>query len=228
VKSRIRVIAAITFVVLLLLPWTIAQTVPQLTPFSADMQFSSNRAPAAMRGMTGKIYVSHQHMRMDMNGGPGGGPIMITDFATRTMDTLMPEQHMYMEFKADQMQRPGMGPNIRPLPNPNNPCANMEGVTCKNLGVEQVNGRTCDHWQMTHQNGEVSNMWIDQKVHFPIKTVSGESSWELTNIKEGEPAASLFEIPSGYQKMDMGGMMGGAMRGMPPQQPPQSPQPPQP
>jgi hypothetical protein len=37
----------------------------------------------------------------------------------------------------------------------------------------------------------------------------------LTNIKEGEPAASLFEIPSGYQKMDMGSMMQG-MR--PPQQ----------
>lgn len=226
-KSRISIVSAIGFVVLLLLPLAAAQTTPHLTPFSADMQFSSNRGPAAMHEMSGKIYVSHQHMRMDMGGGPRGGAIMITDFATKTTDTLMPEQHMYMEFKADQMQRPGMGPNIRPVPNPNNPCANEQGMTCKNLGVEQVNGRTCDHWQITLKNGEVSNMWIDQKIHFPIKTVTQDSSWELTNIQEGEPAASLFEIPAGYQKMDMGGMMGGAMRGMPPQ-PPEPPQPPQP
>jgi hypothetical protein len=91
----------------------------------------------------------------------------------------------------------------------------MEGATCKNLGTEQVNGRSCDHWQITDKNGKVSNLWIDQKIHFPIKTVSEDSTWELSNIKEGEPAASLFEIPPGYQKMDMGSMMQG-MR--PPQQ----------
>ena len=56
---------------------------------------------------------------------------------------------------------------------------------------------------------------MSQKLHFPIKTVSQDSSWQLTNIKEGQPEASLFEIPPGYQKMDMGSMMQG-MR--PPQQ----------
>ena len=91
----------------------------------------------------------------------------------------------------------------------------MEGWSCKNLGTDQVNGRTCDHWQVTDKNVKISNLWIDQKIHFAIKAVSQDSSFELTNIKEGEPSASLFEIPSGYQKMDMGGMMKG-MR--PPQQ----------
>ncbi len=224
-KFRISTISAIGSVVLLLLSLAATQTAPHLTPFSADMQVSSNRGPAGMHDMKGKIYVSQQHMRMEMGGGPGGGPIMITNFATQTMDTLMPQQHMYMEFKADQMRRPGMGPNIRPVPNPNNPCAGEPDMTCKNLGIEQVNGRTCDHWQVTRKNGEVSNMWIDQKVHFPIKTVTQDSSWELTNIKEGEPAASLFVIPPGYQKMDMGQMMQGMH---PPQQPPEPTQPPQP
>ena len=216
-KPRIRTISVITFfALLLLLPWATAQ-MTQLTPFSADMQFSSTKGQGASREMSGKIYVSREHMRMDMTGGPVGGAIMITNFATKTSDTLLPEQHMYMEFKADEMQgrRPGMGPNIKPLPDPNNPCANQEGMTCKNLGIEQVNGRSCDHWQITDKNGRVSNVWIDRKIHFPIKTVSGDSTWELTNIKEGEPAASLFEIPAGYQKMDMGGVMQG-MR--PPQQ----------
>ena len=167
--------------------------------------------------MSGQVYVSHKAMRMDMNSGPRGGAIMINNFTTKTTDMLMPQQHMYMEFKADQMQgrRQGMMPNISAPPDPNNPCANQPNTTCKNLGTEQVNGRTCTHWQVTDQNGKVSNLWIDQQIHFPIKLVTPDSAWQLTNIKEGEPAASLFEIPAGYQKMDMGGMMQG-MR--PPQQ----------
>jgi hypothetical protein len=215
-QPRVRNVPGIVLAVLLLLPWAAAQT-PQLTPFSADMQVTSTRGAAAAHEMTGKIYIDREHMRMDMAGGQRGGAIIITNFVTKTSDTLMPQQHMYMEFNADQMQahRPGMAPNIKPLPDPNNPCANQEGMTCKNLGVEQVNGRSCDHWQITDKNGKVTNVWIDQKIHFPIKTVSEDSTMELTNIKEGEPAASLFEIPPGYQKMDMGSMMQG-MR--PPQQ----------
>lgn len=213
-KLRIHIVPAIMFAALLLLQLATAQT-PQLTPFSADMQFSSTRANAPHE-MDGKMYVSREHMRMDMQGGPGGQAIMITNFANRTTDTLLPAQHMYMEFKSDQTQVRGPGmPSIKPLRDPNNPCANDEGTTCKNLGVEQVNGRSCDHWQITNKNGKVSNVWVDHKLHFPIKTVSEDSTWQLTNIKEGEPDASLFQIPPGYQKMDIGGMMQG-MR--PPQQ----------
>ncbi|HZL66321.1 MAG TPA: DinB family protein, partial [Candidatus Limnocylindrales bacterium] len=38
---------------------------------------------------------------------------------------------------------------------------------------------------------------------------------KLSNIEEGEPDASLFQIPPGYTKMDMGSMM---QMGHPPQQ----------
>ena len=80
-------------------------------------------------------------------------------------------------------------------------------MTCKKIGVEEVSGRTCDHWEMTDKQGKVANIWIDQKLHFPIKTVSAGLDMLLTNIKEGEPDASLFQIPAGFHKMDMGGMM---------------------
>lgn len=212
-KLRIRALPVMVLAALLL-PLATAQ-IPQLTPFSADMQVTSTRANA--HETDGKIYISHDHMRMDIQGGPRGQAIMITTFSTKTTEMLMPEHNMYMEFKDDgsQTRRAAMMPSVKPFRNPNNPCANEEGTTCKNMGVEEVNGRSCDHWQMTDKNGKVSNVWIDQKLHFPIKTVSQDSSWQLTNIKEGQPEASLFEIPPGYQKMDMGGMMQG-MR--PPQQ----------
>ena len=211
-SARIRM-ALLIVCAALTIPWAAAQ-VPQLQPFSADMQINSSHG-AGGREMSGKIYITREHMRMDMSGARTGS--MITNFATKTVDILMPEQHMYMETRADAAQgrRPGMAPDIKPLADPNDPCASRQGFTCKNLGAEQVNGRSCDHWQITDKNGKVSNVWVDRKLHFPIKSVTDDSTWELTNIQEGEPAASLFEIPAGYQKMDMGSMMQG-MR--PPQQ----------
>lgn len=208
---------AMCFVILaaLLTSYAIGQSIPKLTPFSADMQLTSGNG----QQMNGKMYITPQHMRMDMQGGPRGESIMITTFANQTTDMLMPQAHMYMEFTADQAmamgRRQGVTSNIKPLRDPSNPCASEEGLTCKNLGVEQVNGRSCDHWQVTDKNGKVTNVWIDQTLHFPIKSVSGETTWELTNIKEGEPDASLFDIPAGYRKMDMGSMMQG-MQGMKP------------
>lgn len=211
---KVRTVAALPFILILaLMQVGAAQAAPQLIPFSADMQFSSPHIPNSGE-MSGKLYINQQHMRMDMQGGPGSGAVVITNFVTKTSDMLMPQQHMYMEVTAQQMERRG-GPGIKPLTDPSNPCADEPDMTCKNLGVEQVNGRTCDHWQLTDKNGTVTNTWIDQKIHFPIKTVSPDATYVLTNIKEGEPAASLFEIPTGYQKMDLGNMMQG-MR--PPQQ----------
>ncbi len=204
-KLRLRLAPALLFGALLSIP--AAAQVPHITPFSADMHVASHDGQT----MNGKLYFTPNHMRMDMQGGPRGGSVLITDVATQTSDMLMPQQHMYMEFKADQaamMHRPGMAPSIKPFTDPSNPCASEAGASCKNLGVEQVNGRACDHWQITSKNGKVTNAWIDQKLHFPIKSVSEDSTWELTNIQEGEPAASLFEIPPGYRKMDLGAMQG--------------------
>jgi uncharacterized protein DUF4412 len=217
VKLRFHILMA-TAILLLLAQLAIAQMAMQPQPFSADMQFSSTRGGSMTRDMTSKMYFGSGHMRMDVQGGPRGGSIIITDFKTQTTDILMPEQHMYMEYKAGEMpghQPGGMMPDVKPLRDPSNPCANEEGMTCKKIGVEEVNGRTCDHWQITDKNGKVASVWIDQKLHFPIKTVSEDSTLTLTNIKEGEPDASLVQIPAGYTKMDMGSMM---QMGRPPQQ----------
>ena len=208
-KTRYAIVLMAT-TILMLAQLASAQAAVQPQPFSADMQFSSTRGGAMTRDMTGKMYFGSGHMRMDMQADPrGGSGVIITDFKTQTIDILMPEQHMYMEHKADEMagRRPGMMPSIKPFRDPGNPCAGEEGITCKKVGEEPVNGRTCDHWQITDKNGKVSNVWIDQKLHFPIKTVSEDSTLELSNIQEGEPSASLFQIPPGYTKMDMGSMM---------------------
>lgn len=201
----------------LLLQMAIAQDGPPLkTPFSADMKYTSKRAGGT--DTTGKVYLGQENMRIEVNeGGPYGGAVVINNFATHTSDVLLPSQHMYMEMSSDRSK---MGrsrnllPDIRGL-DPNNPCSHDQSYTCKDLGAETVDGRATEHWRITDKDGSVSDAWIDKALKFPIKSVSDGQTWTLTNIKEGEPAASLFEIPSGYQKMDMQQMMGGAR---PPQQ----------
>ena len=126
---------------------------------------------------------------------------------------------MYIEHKAGDAPGRGTGgptQDLKPY-DPDHPCATQPDLTCKKVGVEVVSGRTCDHWEMTDKEGKVANFWIDQKLHFPIKTVSQNSTMLLSNIKEGEPDAGLFQIPSGYRKMDLRGMMPPGAGG-PPQQ----------
>ena len=63
----------------------------------------------------------------------------------------MHERKMYMEMKDGAQQR--MGRMMRPADvkafDPANPCAGEEGVTCKKVGEETVNGRDCEKWEFT-------------------------------------------------------------------------------
>jgi hypothetical protein len=221
VKS-VRTACTLLFVILLLSPFLPAQAPPQLNPFAADMSYSGvAKGDRPARDMDGKIYFGHDRMRMEVQGGPRGQSVILTDFKAQITDILLPQQQVYIEHKMGEMaaRRPGMMPNLKPFRDPNNPCAGDEGTTCKNLGVEDVNGRPSDHWQITDKNGKVTNAWVDQKLHFPIKTVNEDGTWELSNIKEGEPEASLFQLPAGYRKIDPSMMRGmGGMQSGPPQQ----------
>ena len=204
--------------VLLLLQLASAQ-LPHLTPFSADLEISSTGGDTGQRDMQGKLFVATGHMRMNMDNPTGRQTAIITDFATKTVDILLVPQQMYIEHKAGDPTGRGPGAltqDLKPY-DPDHPCATQPDLTCKKIGVEDVNGRTCDHWEMTDKNGKVTNFWIDQKLHFPVKTVSQNSTMLLSNIKEGEPDAALFTVPADFHKVDMRGMMPPSGGG-PPQQ----------
>jgi hypothetical protein len=183
-----------------------AQT-PQITPFAADLQISTSRPEASVREITGKVYAGNGHVRMNMESG-GHSTALITDFATKTTDVLLIDQKMYIEHKVDALggHNPDMMSDSMKPYDPANPCANEPDVTCKKIGVEPVSGRTCDHWEVTDKQGRVTNLWIDQQLHLPVKVVTKDATMLLSNIKEGEPDASLFTIPGGYHKLDLGSM----------------------
>lgn len=200
-------LAACALLVLAISQLCVAQVyVPQ--PFSADM--ASTNANGTK--MTGKFYFSPPNSRIDATT-QGGNVSMISNSGTNYI--VMHDRHMYMESQPNQPN-----PFMRQAPftprdfDPKNPCAwaKQKGASsCKSLGTETVNGRVCDKYQGVSGDGKVTGTgWIDQKLHFPIKWISSDgATFDVTNVKEGTPDASLFQPPAGYQKMNIPSMPGG-------------------
>ena len=194
--------------VLLLMGATLqAQFLPQ--PFSADFSASTTSHTG---DLTGKFFFSLPSSRMDMSA-QGREMSMIMDGSKQVNYMLMHAQKMYMEIRAGQFN-----PMARNLPqvehsfDSKNPCASSlhSDSTCKDLGPDTRNGRPCEKWQLTQKNGHTTTMWVDQKLHFPIRSENSDGSvFEFSNIKEGAQPASLFDIPAGYKKFDMANMPSG-------------------
>lgn len=196
---------------LMILAFTSAFAYQGPPPFSADVATTSAKGNV---NMTGKAYFALPKMRIDMGGagdakaaGPFGGKItMIVDGAAKVAYMLMAEQHMYMEFPTDKESPMTLRmPKVEDMLRGGDPCAGREGAVCKKVGTESINGRACDKWEMTEKSGKTETLWMDQKLHFPLKVIAGDITTVYTNIKEGAQDPALFKIPDGFRKMDMGG-----------------------
>lgn len=177
------------------------------TEFSADMvDTQKGDAPNA------KIYFAKDKMRFEpTQKNPRGTGSMIMNLATQTSTVLMDRQHMYMEMPA-QMTAQRSAYTFFRTGDVEAACADWaqqthnQGSSCHKGGNDTVNGRSTVKYEGTNANGDTSTFWIDPKLRFPVKWQGKNNSWELRNIQEGSQPASLFEIPAGYTKMDMGGM----------------------
>ncbi len=144
-----------------------------------------------------------------------GTAIMIWNTAAHQYFVLMPERHVYLELGSPMMQQAVTF--WRPV-DVNNACPDWEKLaaqlkttekmgSCKRVGDDAVNGRAAVKYEGTSADGKKSEVWLDSKLRYLIKVKDAEGDgMEFRNIHEGALAGSLFEIPPGYQKMDMGSM----------------------
>lgn len=190
-------------VVILIATFALAQT-----EFSADVvDNQKGDTPQA------KIYFAKDKMRVESaKKDPRGGGAFILNMATQTSTVLMDQQHMYMEMPP-QMAKQRMSYDFFRVGDVENACSEWlaqsrnKGGTCHKVGNETVNGRSTVKYEGTNANGETGMVWIDPKLRFPVKWQGKNGGGELRNIQEGSQPSSLFEIPAGYSKFDMGSMM---------------------
>ncbi len=135
---------------------------------------------------------------------PQRGSILIVDLKQQTGFFVLPENKTYTELPPGKVPLPM--PFFHPA-DPENACAAWESLakkpgTCTKVGDGTINGRAAVEYKGTAPNGDTGSAWVDRKLSFVIKWAGQKGAAEFRNIKEGTQAATLFEIPKGYDRVD--------------------------
>jgi len=139
--------------------------------FSADViQTMSQQEP-----QQGRIYIGDDQVRTDITVS-GRTMIQIIDIKQQTAYMLDPAQKSYMERKAGPGEMmPGGGAAAKDA----SPCAGMQNLVCNRVGVETVNGRPAEKWELENTSqGQSGKMivWLDQMRHIPIRQTLPDGS----------------------------------------------------
>lgn len=161
--------------------------------FQADMTMESTG-----QKVTGKTFVKGESMRQEMDT-PMGKSIAIFDGTKDVMYVIMPDQKMYMEMPNDQQIILKQTESIEE--------ALGDDAEVNKIGTENIEGYKCGKYEIKYKDPDKGNstVWVSEKLNYPLKAVTETSEGTITvfykNIKEGSVDASLFQIPSGYQKL---------------------------
>lgn len=165
--------------------------------FSADMVMT-----AEGHKMTGKMFAKGDLSRMEMTS-EGQRMITIARSDKKVIWNLMPEENIYMEMPLNPKQMPK---------------TEIKGeIDRKLVGSETIDGRPTNKYLITYKDGTATEkvyQWWATDINFPVKTVDVNNTWaqEFKNVKVGSQPNSLFEVPKGYQKMQIPGMPSNMMR----------------
>jgi len=181
--------------------WAAQLSRPQVE-YSADSVMQTEESTTEQH-----VYVTPAKERRETLTGSGDGSVQIFRHDTKVMWLLMPSEKMYMEHS--------MGKNKG-----NDPSQwDFEETV---MGDETLNGVKVTKYKTiaTSTDGKKYGgfSWrtkegISVKTDLLYKEGNEKKRMmtELKNLKIGRQDPQLFEIPKGYTKLDMGGMMGGAM-----------------
>jgi hypothetical protein len=154
------------------------------------------------------VYVTPTKERKEMLTGDGDGGIQILRYDTKVMWVLMPSEKMYMEHS---MMGKGKG---------NDP--SQWTYEDKVMGEEMLNGMKVTKYKTiaTSTDGKKyggfswrtkEGISIKQDLLYKEGNDKKRMMTELKNVQIGRQDPTLFDVPEGFTKFDMGGMMGGMM-----------------
>lgn len=181
--------------------------------------FSADVANAQKMGMK-KIYATKDKVRFDGaddRQSPMGPVAAILDESQNRFVLLFAQRHMYMDSLPLGMKSPILT-KFWHVQNVDDACSQWKRLldqagnnenwgSCTRIGNDTVNGRSTVEYEGVSKKGEKNHFWIDRRLQCVIKTDSGSGGgFELLNIQEGSQPASLFVIPTGYTKFDLGAM----------------------
>ncbi len=177
-----------------------------------NVEYSADQIIESEDGATkSRIYSTPTKERREMSQG-GAAMTMITRHDKHVSWTVMPEEKMYMEAPDNKQGQDK---------------SDLSGYQIEQtaLGEETVNGVVMNKSKiiMTGNDGTKMGgfMWTTKEgILAKIDALAVEKGqkarfkMEQTNIQIGKQPAELFEIPKGFEKLDMGGMGMDMLKGM--------------
>ena len=188
------------------LPASAAQMNRPQAEYSADSTMQTEEGTIQQ-----KIFVTPTKERKEMLTGAGDGGIMIFRFDSKVLWSLMPSEKMYMEnsMAGGQGQRQRDDPSQWTYEDTAMGEETLSGirVTKYKTIATSTDGKKYGGFSWRTREG----ISIKQDLLYKEGNNKKRMLIELTNVQIGRQDPRLFEIPEGFTKLDMGGMMGGMM-----------------
>ena len=179
--------------------------------YSVDMIIHSPKANMFM-----KRFIDKGRIRTEFTGGDEDVVMIELGDKKGTSLMLMPKEKRAMKQSRAAMES-AVDDKMKKKMKADGAVAAPVDVNVEDLGDETLEGRTLKKLRMTVPDGTALG-WFDKSTGAPARmegTVNGETTvMEWKNLKVGPQPASLYEVPKGYELMDMDEMMG-QMKGMP-------------
>ena len=172
------------------------------------------------------VFVTPTKERQEMLTGSGDGVVMIFRYDTKVMWQLMPSEHMYMEHSMEKAAAQNKGKDISKWDFEETVVGEetLDGVkvTKYKTIATSTDGKKYGGFSWRTKDG----IAVKQDLLYKEGNEKKRMTTELKNLKVGKQDPKLFEVPEGFTKFDMAGMMGGMMgregMGMPPADQPSS------
>ncbi len=160
--------------------------------FTADINTAST--VSGMGALSGKLYVSGHKLRADW-----GQFADVFDLQQRKgWRMVCTAAHSYQELGSKDLSTyaPEMM-NGSPCPQAQVPSA------CQLVGNEVIAGRKARKWDLHNPKGFHVFFWTDDALGITLRMAIGDvASYEVKNVREVSVPESMFELPTGYERLD--------------------------
>ncbi len=168
--------------------------------FSGTVWFGENGGKARQMG---SVHVGSAGFLMNIEG-EGQRVSSLIRWDSEIIWSLIHDQNMYMELPPEQSGWQEYEAKA---------CVGYQNGEMQ--GLETMGGRTTEKWRCTGQTAvpeggtpSDATVWYDPELQFGVKSVEDNGNvFEIRDVAAGAQAASMFEVPGDYQKLDMNAMM---------------------
>ena len=172
--------------------------------YSADSTIQSEEGTIQQH-----VYVTPTKERKEMLTGEGDGGIQVFRYDTKVMWILMPSEKMYMEHSMTGGQKQRNDPSQWTYENTAMGEETLNGVRVTKYKTIATSTDGKKYGGFSWRTSEGIN--LKQDLLYKEGNDKKRMLTELTNVQIGRQDPALFEIPEGFTKFDMAGMMSGAM-----------------